>query len=520
MSMKKIRAIIIGSGLAGLTSAALLAKEDFEVKLFEQHETIGGVTATLEKDGYRWDWGQMIVPDLGEGEPARQILEHLGISEKVIGIKGYRENFFPDFRIERPKEFKGREWRKAYFKEIFPEDANGLERYYDIYERIHDLSALTTKKGMISKLKQLIKFLPMMSKKEWSARQFMDYCFTNKKLQAVFIGILADYVASPKNFPGLIIPIINAESQYDERVPLDYEGHAHRSSWHFIKGGCIELVNALADVIVSNGGEIITNTAVTKIFIEQNVVKGVNTSKNKRYEADLIIASGGAKELFLELVGEENLPDEYIQKYVKDLFTTESVFMIHLGVDYDPSIHQNGAALCYYYLTYDIEKAIEECQKGIYHEGNDGFLVYIPSIHSPEMAPPGHHAVTIYTIAPNEPINGTWSDNKEEWAEKLLEIAEKFLPDLRKHEKTKIILTPNDFKKRTYLTHHAFGGPVPHLKIPPPKHETPIEGLWFVGAQSETFGGVTGVMIGAQNVVNRILKTTSSTKVKPTINID
>ena len=76
--MKKIRAIIIGSGLAGLTSAALLAKEDFEVKLFEQHETIGGVTATLEKDGYRWDWGQLIVPDLGEGEPARQNRSHKG----------------------------------------------------------------------------------------------------------------------------------------------------------------------------------------------------------------------------------------------------------------------------------------------------------------------------------------------------------------------------------------------------------------------------------------------------------
>jgi monoamine oxidase len=105
-----MKVIVIGSGLAGLTSAALLAKEGFDVKLFEQYETIGGVTATLEKDGYRWDWGQMIVPDLGEGEPARQILKHLEISEKVIGIKGYRENFFPDFRIERPKEFKGREW--------------------------------------------------------------------------------------------------------------------------------------------------------------------------------------------------------------------------------------------------------------------------------------------------------------------------------------------------------------------------------------------------------------------------
>ena len=506
MSMKKIRAIIIGSGLAGLTSAALLAKEDFEVKLFEQHETIGGVTATLVKDGYRWDWGQMIVPDLGEGEPARQILEHLGISEKVIGIKGYRENFFPDFRIERPKEFKGREWRKAYFKEIFPEDANGLERYYDIYERIHDLSALTTKKGMISKLKQLIKFLPIMSKKEWSAQQLMDYCFTNKKLQAVFIGILADYVVSPKSFPGLIIPIINAESQYDERVPLNYKGHEHRSSWHFIKGGCIELVNALAEAFVSNGGEIISNTAITKIIIEQNAVKGVNTSKNERYEADLVIASGGAKELFLNLVGEENLPEEYIQKYVKDLFTTESVFMIHLGVDYDPSIYQNGSALCYYYFTYDIEKAIEECQKGIYHEGKDGLLIYIPSIHSPEMAPPGHHAVTIYTIAPNDPVNGTWSNKKEEWAEKLLDLAEVHIPGLREHEKTRIILTPEDFQNRTYLKHHAFGGTVPHLKISPPPYKTPVNGLWFVGGQSENFGGVTGVMIGANNVVNHIFK--------------
>lgn len=501
-----MKVIVIGSGLAGLTSAALLAKEGFDVTLFEQNEMIGGVTATLEKDGYRWDWGQMIVPDLGEGEPARQILENLGVSEKVIGIKGYRENFFPDFRIERPKEYKGREWRKEYFKEIFPEDANGLETYYDIYERIHDLSALTTKKGMISKLKQLIKFLPIMGKKEWSAQQLMDYCFTNKKLQAVFIGILADYVASPKNFPGLIIPIINAESQYDERVPLDYDGHEHRSSWHFIKGGCIELVKALADVIVSNGGEIMTNTAITRIIIEKNAVNGVITSKNETREADLIIASGGAKELFLDLVGQKNLPQEYIQKYVKDLFTTESVFMIHLGVDYDPSIHQNGSALCYYYLTYDIEKAIEECQKGIYHEGKDGFLVYIPSVHSPEMAPPGHYAVTIYTIAPNEPVNGTWSANKNEWAEKLLDLAEEYVPGLREHEKIRIILTPEDFQKRTYLKHHAFGGTVPHLKIPPPRYKTPIDGLWFVGGQSENFGGVTGVMIGAYNVVNHILK--------------
>ncbi len=511
-----MKVIVIGSGISGATSAALLAKEGHSVIVYEQHEKIGGITATIEQDGYRWDWGQMIVPDLSDNEPGRLVLEKLGISEKIKTIKGYRENYFPDFRIRKPQKFKGIYWRKEYFKELFPEDAKGIDKYYKIYNRIHDLTGLFNKPGLLAKLKLFLKFLPIMGKKNWSAQQLMDYCFSNKKLQAVFIGILADYVASPEVFPGLIIPIINAESQYDERVPLDYGKHEHRSSWTFIENGCIELINAIVGVITKCGGKIITNMAVSKILIESGKGKGVITSDGKVHEADVVVASGGAKELFLDLIEAKYLPNDFINTYINNLFTTESVFMVHLGVDYDPSVHQNGAALCYYYLTYDINESIKECQKGIYHEGKDGFLVYIPSVHSPNMAPPGHHAVTVYTIAPNNLINGNWEDKKEEWSEKLLDIAEKHVPGLREHTKTKIILTPEDFKNRTYLKHHAFGGTVPHLTIPPPPHKSPIEGLWFVGAQSETYGGVIGGMTGADNVVKMMLKEMNSKTTKQT----
>ena len=511
-----MKIIVIGSGLSGLTAAALLAKNGNEVIVFEQNKDIGGVTATFEQEGYRWDWGQMLVPDLSSGEPGRAVLEKLGISDKVEVIKGYRENFFPDFKIIKPEKFRGIYWRKNYLKELFPEDEKGLERYYKIYDRIHDLSALINKSGLLAKIRLILKFLPIMRKKEWSAQKLMDYCFSNKKLQAVFIGILADYVASPEVFPGLIIPIINAEPQYDERVPLEYGGHEHRSSWSFIKNGCIELINALAGASKNFGAKIITNVAVKKILIEEGRAKGIIASDGKKEEADAVIASGGAKELFLDLIGKDNLSEDFIETYINNLFVTESVFMVHLGVDYDPSIYQNGAALCYYYLTYDIKGSIMECQKGIYHEGRDGFLVYIPSVHSPDMAPFGHHAVTIYTIAPNHPINGNWNDNKENWAEKLLDLAEKYIPGLREHTKLKIILTPEDFKKRTYLKLHAFGGTVPHLTIPAPPHRTPIEGLWFVGAQSETYGGVIGAITGADNVVKMMLKDMKSKKTKQT----
>jgi all-trans-retinol 13,14-reductase len=501
-----MKIIIIGTGLSGLTAGALLAKMGYEVVIYEQNERIGGVTATIEKDGYRWDWGQMLLPDFGKGEPARILLEGLGISEKVKTIKSFRENYFPDFRISRPKEFQGIYWRKKLFKKLFPEDKKGLDSYYKIYDRIHDIASLLNKKGFVAKIRLMLKFLPIMRKKEWNAKKLMDYCFSNKKLKAVYTAILADYIASPEVFPGLLIPTINAESQYDERVPLDYGRHEHRQSWSFMINGMIELVNALVEVIQQSGGKIITNTAIKKVKLSDGKVTGILTSNNKEIDCDLVIASGGAKELFLDLIGRENLPPEFVKTYINPLFTTESVFMVHLGVDYDPSIYQNSAALCYYYFTYDIEESIKECQKGIYHEGNDGLLIYIPSVHSPDMAPPGHHAVTVYTIAPNNPINGTWSEKKEEWADKLLDLAEKFVPGLRDHTKAKIILTPEDFQKRTFLKHHAFGGTVPHIEIAPPSHQTPIKGLWFIGAQSETYGGVAGALIGAENVVKMVLE--------------
>lgn len=496
---------VIGSGLAGLTAGALCAKACHDVTIYEQHEKIGGITQTYEKDGYQWDWGQMLIPDLSEGEPGYSLLKRLGVSEMVRVKPSYRENYFPDFRIQRPPEYAGREWRKEYLKSLFPEDAEGLEKYYDMYERIHDLFALQNQKGVISKLKQLKTFFPLRKIKEYSAQQVMDLFFANKKLQAVYTGILADYVISPRLFPGLLIPVLNVENQYDERVPLDYGNHQHRSSWTFVKGGMISIVNALAHAFKQFGGKIRTHTAVKKLNIKDGNVKSIVTETGGIELVDVVISSGGAKELFLELVGKEHLPETYVKTYIQDLFTTETIFMVHLGVDYDPSVHQNGAALCYYYLSYDIEESIEQCKKGIYHEGKDGFLAYIPSVHSPEMAPEGHHAISIYTIAPNNPSNGSWEEKKDEWAEKLLDVAEQHIPGLRDHEQTRVILTPLEFQKRTHLHNHAFGGTVPHLKIAPPPHKTPIPNLWFIGAQSETYGGVTGAMTGADNVVKMIL---------------
>ncbi|MHA1726934.1 MAG: phytoene desaturase family protein [Promethearchaeota archaeon] len=193
-------------------------------------------------------------------------------------------------------------------------------------------------------------------------------------------------------------------------------------------------------------------------------------------------------------------------RLIENRLLMESVFMVHLGVDMDPSKFQR-AALCYYYLTYDIEEGIEHCRSGIYHEGKDGFVIYIYTMHSPDMAPPEKHAITIYTIAPRELKEGSWDEKKEEFADKLISKAEKILPGLFESIETKIIMTPEDFKKRLNVLTHSFGGTASAMNMKNPPHKTPIKNLFYIGASSESGGGVAGAAAGARNVVlNMILK--------------
>lgn len=129
----------------------------------------------------------------------------------------------------------------------------------------------------------------------------------------------------------------------------------------------------------------------------------------------------------------------------------------------------------------------------------------MPSRHSPELAPPGGHAVTVYTIAPDRLREGSWTERREELADKLLAEAERIVPGLRQHAQVRVILTPDDFRARTHLAQHSFGGCAPVLGKDGAPHRTPIQGLWFIGAQSESKGGVANVIAGARKVVRLIL---------------
>jgi prolycopene isomerase len=505
-----VKILVIGSGISGLTSAAYLQQAGLEVTIFEQFPTPGGVTATLKQDGFGWDLGPLILEGFGPGDKGTRVLEELGVANRVQTLHDDRGLVMPEFTLWKPHEYQGPYWRRDRLAMMFPDEKNNLERYYRFFDQMMNVMSLAIQsedaqgiEAMLLKLRMALAFQPVKDKLNWSALQLMDHYFHHDELKTLFIGIVADFVTKPSEFPALGVPSIQLETAFDKRIPIEPGTKSARTGFFYILGGCQSLVDAVMHRFTQAGGKLITGAEVLKIVVKDGKALGVEIANQGFQPADLVIASGGAKETFFNLVGKQHIPAEFCPNLEHTRFM-ESVLMVHLGIDFDPTPYQ-PAALCYYYGTTDLENAVDRIRKGIYHEGKDGFLIYVPSLHSPQLAPCGKHAMTIYTVAPDRLAESSWSECREELADNLVAEAERFIPGLRQHTLTRVILTPDDFRLRTHLQHHSFGGIPPVIGNHPPPHCTPIEGLWFIGAQSESGGGVMKVMDGARKVTRKIL---------------
>ncbi len=502
-------AIVIGSGISGLTAAATLAQAGYSVTILEQYSQPGGVTASYEKDGYRWDLGQLMIEGLAPDEPVGTILAELGVLDQVPVRQDERGYVFPDFELRRPQEYQGPQWRIDRLKELFPADSAGLDRYWKDNLRFNRLMTLARRlekaqgAALGLKARLYLALLPFLPKKDWSAARLMESYFQSEKLRCVFISILADFFTPPSQFIGLGVFALNAEITFDKRIPRDLALGVRQVPQYSVLGGIGQMVNALVARIEAPGGRVITACPVGQIVLEDKRVKGVRDAAGNFYPADVIVASGGARETFLELVGKEHLDSAFVH-HLEALPLMDSVFMLHLGVDFDPRPYVHGVCT-YYYGSYDVEGEIRLAKDGRYHQGRAGFVVHVPSLHSPEMAPEGCHAMTIYTICPDTLNEGDWEAQKEAFADDLIRYAEQRIPGLGSHMRTCEIFTPLDFRQRTHLRHHAFGGLAPLMNAWRPPHRTPIQRLWFVGAQSESGGGVSNVIAGAYKTAKRII---------------
>ena len=494
---------IIGAGLGGLTFGALAARDGHEVEIYDKNKKPGGVVALFEQDGYKFEQGPLLIGDMLEGEPVYEFLSSLEI--KLETIRADRDIIMPDYAMITPKEYQGEYWRRDRLIELFPEEKDNLIRYYKFYDDVMRLRYIATKKQtIVSKIQLMLAFLKIKKYASMNADELTKHFFKSEKIRTLYTGILADFCADPSEAEGLAVVFTNFETAFDKRIPLEKNGKKYYPGYCYIKGGCQKIPEALADYITEHGGKIHYGEIVDRVLVEDKSVRGIRLANGNEIQSDLVVGCGAGRDFFFNAVGREHLDDEYLA--ILDSFRPmEAVFMLHLGVDFDPMQYLR-APLVYCYGMYDLHSATEKLRTGIYHEGDDGYLIFVPSEHADDFAPEGKHCVTIYTVAPDTLGEGDWESRKEEYAKKLISLAERQIPGLSEHITMMKIMTARDYSEYTHMKKSSFGGVVPIKGQKNPSHKTPIKNLWFVGQQSENAGGLGNVILGAKSAYEKAFK--------------
>ena len=123
-------AVVIGSGIGGLVTAAYMAKSGVRVLVCEQHEVPGGWTHSFTLQGYRFSPGVHYIGEMQPGGSLRRVYEGLGVSQDLefceLNPDGYDHIFVGDERFDFPK---GKANLAARLKDRFPKESAGIDGY-------------------------------------------------------------------------------------------------------------------------------------------------------------------------------------------------------------------------------------------------------------------------------------------------------------------------------------------------------------------------------------------------------
>ena len=276
---------IIGAGLGGLTSGALLAKAGYKVTILEQHYVVGGAATAFKRKGYTCEVGLHEMDGLYTDKNKKNIFETLGVYENIEFVK------VPEFFRTKMKnlDFIMPENDKdaiASLIEKYPEEEKNIKKYFET------ISNISKEMGGVVRMKwwqkALFPFLyPNIFKyRAMSTKDAFDGIFDSEELKMLLntnIGYYHDFVDS---FSFLY-------------HALGQNSYFTGGGW-FIKGGSQKLSDYLAQVITDNGGEVIKRANVTSIS-EKNgkkIISYTHKKQNLELESDILVSNASPMQTY------------------------------------------------------------------------------------------------------------------------------------------------------------------------------------------------------------------------------
>jgi all-trans-retinol 13,14-reductase len=258
----KVDVVVVGSGISGLTAAALLAKRGRRVVVVERHrQGAGGALRQFTRSGIPFDVGFHYTGCLGRGEILRVLWEYLGIWPRLAVVpfpdEGHdRMTLQPSGRVVRAW-FSYDRFRDELLAE-FPAEARGVEAYLDA---IRTICAEIPFYNLDLSLTPFLQTLVISGRR--SLAEFLASVTRDPELQAVLAAPAFLYGVPPKRASLAVHAMV---------------AHGYLTGAYAVDGGGQAIADAFLARLAELGGEVKIGQEVLAIEVEAGTAAGVVTS--------------------------------------------------------------------------------------------------------------------------------------------------------------------------------------------------------------------------------------------------
>ncbi|AGF77488.1 phytoene dehydrogenase-like oxidoreductase [Desulfocapsa sulfexigens DSM 10523] len=477
--------IIIGAGIGGLVSAALLAAEGKQVLVLEQHTSVGGCAATFSHRGFRFDTGATIGSGFQDSGPMQWLADKLNLCWPTQRLKTAWEYREGNTTLLLDKN-------RHNLLQNFPASESFWREQADIADRLWAVSEKLLSLYQQSRSQQIAALLGVLPTKMCSSK-ILQLCTMSAKSWLEKHDLHRDKAFCRFINAQLLISAQTTSSSTNAlyaAMALDLP----RTSPCSIAGGIGTIADMLATKIRSLGGQMHCGEKALSFTVDKDTISEVVSSK-ARYTAREIVFNGSSAGL-----------STLLGKKIPSTWQTKSrarwgAFILHIAA---------GKKIMEQLTSSHLQ--LVDAAAGKLAEGASLFLsASLP--YDMTRAPEGKVALSISTHTAVQPWWDAWNKGKDSYTamkrgytDEILALLESYVPGFKSSIDFCMAGTPITYSRYTGRHLGLVGGYSQNSLIPPKQNHFGIKNCTLVGDFTFPGQSMAAVTVGATLSVDRIFR--------------
>lgn len=487
-------AIVIGAGLGGLASAMRLGAKGWRVTVIDRLDRAGGRGSSITQGGHRFDLGPTIVTvPQGLRELWAACGRDFDRDVRLVPMEPFYEIRFPDGETFTARQNDAA--MQAEVARISPGDLAGYRKFLKDSEARYWFGFEDLGRRSMHRFADLVRVLPKFA---WLRADRSVYAHAAGRVRdehlrfalsfhPLFIG------GDPFNVTSMYILVSHLEKQFGV---------------HYAMGGVQAIADAMARVVVAQGGEVLHGTEVDEILTEGGRASGVRLAGGAVMRAAVVVSNADAGHTHTRLL--RNLP----RKRWTDARLKRSRWSMGLYVWYFGTKGTRAMWRDVGHHSIVVGPRYREHIKDIFIRGRlaDDMSLYVhrPSVTDPSAAPDGDDTFYALSPVPHLGFGGVdWATEEPRYREKMAAmLGERLIPGFRDRISESLTFTPETFRDR-YLSPYGAGFSIePRILqsayFRPHNVSEELPGLYLAGAGTHPGAGLPGV-VGTAEVLGTLV---------------